>query len=243
MDSFPVSDGVTDAVPIVIGNAQSTLGDSTALDFHDGVFYPVWADNSESLPAEADWLRVNMGGGDVTAPGGLVWEADTAYLGQPAGEAAALVVAQDASKVRRPAPAAVYQAVRHSADVPNAEDHAFTLEAIPAGRYDVRIHFSSPQELSPAGEDHAFDVFIQGSRVLEEYIPAEDPALAANPGRDQVVARGFWNRIVVTGGDLEIRSVPVPPPSGQAGDSFELAIEVAESTHSDIHTRKVVVGD
>lgn len=92
--------------------------------------------------------------------------------------------------------------------------------------------------------DHEFNVFIQANLVTgpSPYDPSRDPALAPNFGRDKVVARAFWNRIVGASG-LEIRSVPVPPQGAQAGDSFELAIEVVESTHSDVHTRKVVVDD
>jgi hypothetical protein len=248
LPSFPLSDGVTEAVPLVMGPAQTTLGDYTALDFHGGVFYPVWADNSDTLKADGDWLRINIGGPQVTEPGGEVWEADAPHLGQPAGAAVALTTVQDSSKVsKRPAPTAVYQAARHSANVPAGEEHELSIDLPPAwtndpetDAIDLRIHFSSPSELAPAQGNHRFNVFLENEQILSSYDPSTDPALDPQPGRDKVVAREIWSRGVSADG-LQVRSVPVPPQGQTNGDAFELAIEMSPTTHSDLHTRKIVV--
>jgi hypothetical protein len=240
LPSFPVSDGVTEAVPLVIGPAQSTLGDYTALDFHGGVFYPVWGDNSETVSGNEGWLRINLGGPQVTEAGGEVWEADGAYLGQPAGAAVALATTQDALSVKkRPAPAPVYQSARHSANVPAGQEHRLSIN-LAESTYDLRIHLSSPSELAPPQGNHQFNVFLENEQVLFNYDPSADPALNPQPGRDKVVVREFWSRSVSAEG-LQIRSVPVPPQGQTNGDSFELAIETAPTTHSDLHTRKIVV--
>jgi hypothetical protein len=123
------------------------------------------------------------------------------------------------------------------------EEHRFSVD-LAGGTYDLRIHFSSPTELAPAPpvqDDYKFDFFIEGILELNDYVPASDPALDPSPGRDQVVAKEFWSRGVNGGDGLQMRSLPVPFMGGPDGDSFELAIEVAPTTHTDLHTKKVVV--
>jgi hypothetical protein len=105
---------------------------------------------------------------------------------------------------------------------------------------DLRVHFSSPSELAPPQGNHRFNVIIEDQLVISNYDPSQDSALLPQPGRDKVVAREFWSLTVGADG-LQIRTIPVPELNQTSGDSFELAIEVAPSTHSDVHTRKIVV--
>ena len=102
-----------------------------------------------------------------------------------------------------PAPAQVYQTVRHT-------DHSYTFADVPDGKYTVRIHFTDAY-----AEGRAMNYTIEGRAVLTGFNIAD--------------AAGGSNRVVVEEFDVTVsdgNGLQIVCGQGSGNDVFEAAIEV-----------------
>ncbi|MBD3241078.1 MAG: hypothetical protein GF331_10875 [Chitinivibrionales bacterium] len=144
-------------------------------------------------------IRINCGGPAVDG-----WESDQAYV--VAGHTGASYPfggTHDVSGVTDPAPAAVYQTVRH-------QDHRYSFADVPNGTYTVRIHFTDAHE-----GNRAMDYSIEGQQVLSGFNVTD-----AAGGTYTAVVREFPVQ-VSDGNGLQIVC-----ESGDGNDVFEAGIEV-----------------
>lgn len=94
-------------------------------------------------------LRINAGGGDVEE-----WLAGSAFI--RGGADYSFDGIHDISKVKDPAPAAVYTTVRH-------QNHHYEIPGLNAGDYFLRLHFTEGFET----DSRAMDYAINGQKVID----------------------------------------------------------------------------
>lgn len=196
-------------------------------------------------------LKINCGG---TATG--EWKADQYSSGGAAYDFGASV---DVSKATNPAPASVYETVRH-------KDPTYTIPSsvVPNGTYTVRLHFNDGR--GSVG-DRKIDVSIEGKPVLSSYdivaeaggqniAVIEEATVSVSDGNGLTIAfsQGAGDDAFVAGIEVSNGGTPSEPTdtvkvlspkegeSYKVGDVMHIKWQTAESIVNDVQLEITVDG-
>jgi hypothetical protein len=159
------------------------------------------ANTTETAKVPKIHLKVNCAGPSLDD-----WESDDKYVARGArGDEFQFKRKADTSKVKKPAPVAVYKTVRH-------RPHRYNFD-IPNGEYLVRLHFTD--DYDPEGEIRKMDFIIEDQHTLKGF---NIVASAGGVGRAVVCEIPIR---VFDGNGLQIKG---EDPKG--GDVFAAGIEI-----------------
>lgn len=174
----------------------ATEGEYTVTAIASGLSETASVTVSEQPPVA---IKINCGGPAIDG-----WESDASYLvAGSEGNPYTFGGTHDVSAVQDPAPAAVYQTVRHT-------DHRYSFAEVPEGAYLVRIHFTDAHE-----SDRAMVYTIEGKTRLENFNVTDEAG-----GINKVVIKEF--AVAVSDGN----GLQIAASSGTGDDVFECGIEI-----------------